>query len=30
MNNIKQWKEDEDNKQLKETSDKVDTHARNL
>lgn len=26
----KQWKEDEHNKQLKETSDKLDTHARNL
>lgn len=30
MSNIKQWKEDEHNKQFKETSDKLDTHARNL
>jgi hypothetical protein len=30
MNIIKQWKKNEHNKQLKETSDKLDTHARNL
>jgi hypothetical protein len=30
MSSIKQWKEDEHNKQLKETSDKLDTHVRNL
>jgi hypothetical protein len=30
MNIIKQWKENEHNRQLKQTSDKLDTHARKL